>query len=287
MRALKKYGQHFLQPEWAGKLIAAIDPHADDRFLEIGPGPGALTLRLAPLVSHVTAVEIDPEMVSALQASLPPNVTLVREDFLAFDLRRLAGGSPLRVAGNLPYNVASPIIFKLLHAHRDRDLPPEGGRHAGGRAAGSRETGLSGVPVLRDATLMVQREVADRLGARPGTRAYGVLAILVQLHADVRRVLTLPPGAFRPPPKVQSAVVRLTFRGPAVPLSDEAEFERMVKTMFTQRRKTLANALRPVGAGRNVDPVAALARAGIDPRRRPETLQLTELARLAECFASN
>ena len=263
MRSLKRYGQHFLQPEWAEKLVAVIDPHPDDRFLEIGPGRGALTLRLAPRVAHVTAVEIDPAMIAALRAKLPSNVTLIHEDILEFDLRRLSAPPPLRAAGNLPYNVASPILFKLLHAHRD------------------------GLGIFQDATVMVQREVAERLDARPGTKAYGVLAILVQLHADVRRLLTLPAGAFRPAPKVESAVVRLAFRPPAVPVADETEFERIVRSMFTQRRKTLANALRPAGADRNVDPAAALARAGIDPRRRPETLDLTEVARLVECFGSD
>lgn len=265
VRALRKYGQHFLQPEWAGKLIDAIAPRPEDRFVEIGPGQGALTLRLAPRVAHLTAVEIDPEMVAALGPNLPPNVTLLQEDFLEFDLRGLAGRTPLRVAGNLPYNVASPIIFKLVHAHRDA---------------------IAGGADFHDATLMVQREVADRLDSAPGSKKYGVLAILVQLHADVRRVLTLPPGAFRPAPKVQSAVVRLSFRPPAVALSSEADFERMVRTMFTQRRKTLANALRPVALAKGLDAAAALRAADIDPRRRPETLQLTELARLAEHFAS-
>ena len=258
LRALKRFGQHFLQPEWADKLVVAIDPHPEDRFLEIGPGPGALTLRLAPRVDRVTAVEIDPGMVSALRPKLPDNVELIREDFLDFDLRRLADQAPLRVAGNLPYNVASPIIFKLLQ----------------------------GAGTLRDATLMVQREVADRLEAQPETKDYGVLTILVRLRADARRLLTLPAGAFRPAPKVQSAVIRLVFRPPAVVLPNEADFERMVRSMFTQRRKTVLNALRPFGGVKNVDPSAALAAAGIDPRRRPETLQLTELARLAECFAS-
>ena len=284
-RVLKRYGQHFLQPEWAEKLIAVIDPRPDDRFLEIGPGPGALTLRLAPRVAHVTAVEIDPEMIAALRAKLPSNVTLIHEDILEFDLRRLSAPPPLRAAGNLPYNVASPILFKLLHAHTDRELPPD--RHPlEPRGAAGALAKAEASHVFQDATLMVQREVAERLEARPGTKAYGVLAILVQLHADVRRLLTLPAGAFRPVPKVESAVIRLMFRPPAVPVADEAEFERIVRSMFTQRRKTLLNALRPAGAVRHVDPAAALAKAGIDPRRRPETLELRELARLVECFAS-
>jgi 16S rRNA (adenine1518-N6/adenine1519-N6)-dimethyltransferase len=260
MRAKKRYGQHFLEPAWADKLVNAIDPRPGDRFVEIGPGPGALTLRLAPRVAQVTAVELDAEMVALLEPRVPANVTLVRADFLDFDLAGIAGA--FRVAGNLPYNVSSPILFALIDAHRTR----------GG---------------IVDATLMLQREVAARLHAAPGTRDYGVLSILVQMHADVRPLLALPPGAFRPAPRVHSSVVRLRFRPPAVAVSDEAQFEAMVRTMFMQRRKTLLNALRPYAAARDRGAGAALTSAGIDPSRRPETLQLTELARLAEFFAAN
>jgi 16S rRNA (adenine1518-N6/adenine1519-N6)-dimethyltransferase len=258
----KKYGQHFLEPNWADRLVNLIAPRAEDRFLEIGPGPGALTLRLAPRVSEVTAVEIDAGMVAALAPQVPRNVRLVHADVLDFDLASLAGSTPLRVAGNLPYNVSSPILFRLLAAHR-----AQGG--------------------LVDATLMLQREVAERIQAAAGTRDYGVLAIFVQLHADVRTLLTLPPGAFRPAPKVHSSVIRLTFRPPAVSLADEALFETMVRSMFTQRRKMLGNALSTFADGRQLAAHVALARAAIDPRRRPETLQLAELARLAEIFRTN
>lgn len=260
-RAKKKYGQHFLEAAWADKLVAAIAPQGGDRFVEIGPGPGALTVRLARLAARVTAIELDADMVAALQPRLPANVTLVHADFLEFDMSSLASERPFRVVGNLPYNVSSPILFALLDTHRT----------------------LGG---LIDATLMVQREVADRIVASPGTRDHGVLSIFVQLHADVRRVLALPPGAFRPIPKVHSAVVNLRFRPPAVVLADEPSFEAMVRTMFTQRRKTLLNALGAYAASRGRDSGAALDAAGIDRRRRPETLQLTELARLADYFAS-
>jgi 16S rRNA (adenine1518-N6/adenine1519-N6)-dimethyltransferase len=144
VQARKKYGQHFLEPAWADRLVQAIDPRAADRFLEIGPGPGALTLRLAPLVAHVTAVEIDPAMVGALAPRVPPNVSLVESDFLDFDIAAAVSG-PTRVAGNLPYNVSSPILFRLIGAYR------------------------AGAP-LTDATLMLQQEVAERLLARPGTK---------------------------------------------------------------------------------------------------------------------
>jgi 16S rRNA (adenine1518-N6/adenine1519-N6)-dimethyltransferase len=165
------------------------------------------------------------------------------------------------VVGNLPYNVSSPILFKILRDHR-----------AGGG--------------IRDATLMLQHEVAERLEASPGTGEYGVLAILVQLHADVQRVLTLPPGAFRPVPRVRSAVVRLTFRAPAVSIRDERRFEQLVRSIFTQRRKTMANALRPFAEAQGRDPRGILANAAIDPMRRPETLTLPELARLSDLLSS-
>jgi 16S rRNA (adenine1518-N6/adenine1519-N6)-dimethyltransferase len=260
-RAKKKYGQHFLQGAWADKLVTAIDPHDDERFVEIGPGPGALTFRLAPRVAHLTAIEVDREMVEALDAKLPANVHLIHGDFLDVDLPAISGGQPFRVAGNLPYNIASPILFRLLNAYRATGLP-------------------------LDATLMLQREVADRITAAPGTGDYGVLSIVVQVHCDVRRVLALPPGAFRPPPKVHSAVVHFRFRPPAVAIADEPVFEGMVRSMFTQRRKTLLNALGPYAASRGAEARDALASAAIDPRRRPETLQITELARLADYFAS-
>jgi 16S rRNA (adenine1518-N6/adenine1519-N6)-dimethyltransferase len=263
MRARKKYGQHFLEAAWADKLIAAIAPSPGDRFLEIGPGPGALTLRLAPAVASLTAVEVDPEMISILRSRVPPNVTIVHQDFLTLDLAAIAGPSrePLRIAGNLPYNISSPILFTLLDAARDR------------------------VPIA-DATLMLQREVADRIEATPGTKDYGTLSIFVRRRARVRRLLTLPPGAFRPQPKVYSAVLRLDFHDPDVPVADEGTFEALVRSIFTQRRKTLANALRRFAEERGLDSREAITRAALDGVRRPETLQLTELARLADVFSS-
>ena len=263
MKAKKRYGQHFLLPQWADKLVEAIAPCAGDRFLEIGPGPGILTLRLAPRVAHLTAIEVDEEMIDLLAPKAPSNVTLVHRDFLETPVGWLTDASqgPLRVAGNLPYNVSSPILFRLLETHR-------------------RNGGLS------DATLMLQREVAERIEAAPGSKVYGVLSIFVQLHAEVRRVLALPPGAFRPAPKVHSSVIRLRFRPPAVALTDESSFEAMVRSMFTQRRKTLSNALKPFAALRGHDAGRALASAAIDSSRRPETLQLDELARLAEFFVT-
>jgi 16S rRNA (adenine1518-N6/adenine1519-N6)-dimethyltransferase len=257
----KRYGQHFLEAVWADRLVNAIDPAGADRFLEIGPGRGALTLRLAPRVRHITAVEVDRDMVAALTPRLPHNVTLIASDFLDFDLASIDASGRIRVAGNLPYNAASHIILKLLGASR---------------------AGIS----LADATLMVQREVADRIEAAPGSKDYGTLSIFVQLRASVTRLLTLPPGAFRPQPKVHSAVIRLAFHDLEIPVRDEEVLEALVRSIFTQRRKTLSNALRRFAEARGERAREALARAAIDGVRRPETLQLTELARLADVFSS-
>jgi 16S rRNA (adenine1518-N6/adenine1519-N6)-dimethyltransferase len=268
MRTRKRFGQHFLERAWADKVVAAIGPQPSDRFLEIGPGPGALTFRLAPRVAHLTAIELDRDIAAELRPRLPGNVDLVVADVLEIDLVAQAE-APFRIAGNLPYNISTPILFRLIAAAKSEPASPR-----------------TPEPAILDATLMVQREVAERLEAVPGSGDYGVLSISVQLHADVRRVLTLPPGAFRPAPKVHSAVVRLTFRPPPVPIDDERQFEAMVRSMFTQRRKTLANALAAFAGERGQRAGDVLRATGVDPSRRPETLTLAELARLSGTFAT-
>ena len=297
MRTRKRFGQHFLESAWADKVVAAIAPQPSDRFVEIGPGPGALTLRLAPRVAHLTAIEVDRDLAAELRPRLPENVDLVVADVLDVDLCSLAD-APFRVAGNLPYNISTPVLFRLIAAatgcgaelkfraakvldpaHRRSQRGTLVPRHSGAEPPHSE-------PAILDATLMVQREVADRLEANPGSGDYGVLSISVQLHADVRRLLTLPPGAFRPPPRVHSAVVRLTFRPPAVAVADERQFEAMVRSMFTQRRKTLANALAAFAVSHGQRAGDVLRAAGIDPSRRPETLNLEELAALAALFGA-
>jgi 16S rRNA (adenine1518-N6/adenine1519-N6)-dimethyltransferase len=257
LRAKKRFGQHFLEPAWVDKLVAVLEPTQDDTFLEIGPGRGALTRPLAPRVRRIVAVEIDRDLAAALRAQLPPNVRLVLGDFLHADLDDLLGAEPLplRVVGNLPYNVAAPILFRLLHA------ADEGRR-------------------FRDATLMLQKEVADRLAARPGERRHGALAIQVALLADVDRLLTLPAGAFRPPPKVTSAVVRLRFHALPAGVRDVAAFERVVRGIFLQRRKTLLNALRPVAASFGRSASEIIDSAGVDPTKRPEALSVDDMVRL-------
>src|SRR5262249_26143617 len=190
--------------------------------LEIGPGRGALTTPLATRVARIIAVEIDRDLAAALSAHAGANVRIVQGDFLDVDLAQVIEpkAGPVRVVGNLPYNVSSPILFRLLDA------------------------AASGI-TIPDATLMLQKEVADRVVARPGTSEYGALAIQVALLARVERLLALPPGAFRPPPKVHSAVVRLTFHPPSVEIGDRDVFERIVRGVFLQRRKTVLNALKP------------------------------------------
>ncbi len=264
MKARKRFGQHFLEPAWVQKLVDVIGPGPDDVFLEIGPGRGALTLPLAARAGRVIAVEVDRELAAHLERVVPANVQIVAADVLDTDLRAVlpSPAAPVRVAGNLPYNISSPILFRLLTL-------ADGGR------------------ILSDATLMLQREVADRVAAAPATGDYGVLSVLLQLHADITRPLVLPPGAFRPAPRVNSAVVHLAFRPPLVPLPDPVLFEEMVRAMFSQRRKTLGNALRAFAQTRGLRSGEALAKAGIDPRRRPETLRLAELAALAQVFASD
>jgi len=276
----KRFGQHFLAPAWADKVVDAIGPRPDDRFVEIGPGPGALTVRLAPRVGHLTAIEVDRDLARDLAPRLPANAEVVAADFLEFDLARLAASGPLRLAGNLPYNISSPILFKLLDVARSHH-PPDGRFGLPKRSA---EPAAPPEVGLVDATLMLQREVADRLRARPGTKEYGVLTIFVTAQADVEQVLTLPPGAFRPAPKVHSTVVRLTFKTSVVPAALRTVFDAMVRSMFTLRRKTLRNALRPFSEASGIAAADALRAARIDPIRRAETLSLAEMIGLARAL---
>jgi 16S rRNA (adenine1518-N6/adenine1519-N6)-dimethyltransferase len=265
--AKKSFGQHFLERAWAEKVVRAAAVAPQDVILEIGPGRGVMTHLLAAQVAHVVAFEIDRDLVPRLKATAPPNVTIVEGDFLdqtADGIRRAllrAGDQPstLRAVGNLPYNVASPILFKLLALRRE------------------------GLPIV-DAQVMLQREVADRLTAQPATKDYGVLSVLIRHHADADRTLTLPPGAFRPPPQVHSAVVHLRFHEPDPAPRDADAFTAMTRAIFTRRRKTLANALRAYRAGGIED---ALQRAGLDGRRRPETLTIGELVQLSDALSAS
>lgn len=264
IRARKRFGQHFLEPAWVQKVVDAIAPGPGDTFIEIGPGRGALTRPLLHRAGAVVAFEIDRELADDLTASDLPRLTVVEGDFLESTwiethLTDVVPGRRLRVAGNLPYNVASPILFKLAALY----------------AAGVR---------FEDVTVMLQREVADRLLAEPGTHEYGVLAVLLRHVADVQPVLMLPAGAFRPVPRVRSALVRIRFREPRPPARDPALFTRLVRSVFTRRRKMLSNALLAFTPPDGMAGGEALTRAGIDGHRRPETLAIAELVALADAY---
>jgi 16S rRNA (adenine1518-N6/adenine1519-N6)-dimethyltransferase len=257
-RPRKRFGQHFLETAWVERLIDLLAPQPEDTFLEIGPGRGAVTARLAPRVRRLVCVEIDRDLAELLRTTMPHNVEVIVGDFLQMDLAALLAANPrgVRVVGNLPYNVSSPILFTLLRA-------------------------ATGPEAIVDATLMLQKEVAERVTAPAGTSEYGVLAIQTALVADVELRLILPPGAFRPPPRVTSAVVQLRFRPPVADVGDRDVFERVVRGVFLQRRKMMINALAPVAATFGRSPSDVLAGAEIDPRKRPEALTLDEFARLA------
>jgi 16S rRNA (adenine1518-N6/adenine1519-N6)-dimethyltransferase len=251
---------------WVDKIVDAIRPAPSDVFLEIGPGRGALTLALAPRVRRLVGIEIDRDLSWSLAARAPANVDLVTADVLDTSIEVILrqadlAGIRLRIAGNLPYNLSSPILFRLLTWFRE-----------------------SGA--LLDATLLLQREVVDRLVAPPGARECGVLSILVQRYAQVERVLNVPPGAFRPAPRVSSAVVHLVFQAPAIPVRDERRFEALVRQVFQQRRKTLRNALGPVGDAVGVDAGVLIDAAGLDGVRRPETLTMAELVALSDAVSA-
>jgi 16S rRNA (adenine1518-N6/adenine1519-N6)-dimethyltransferase len=269
-RARKRFGQHFLEPVWAAKVIAAIGPRPDQTFVEIGPGPGAMTRMLAASAARVVAFEIDRDMVAHLRGVAIPRVNLVEGDFLevtpASVLAALSDaghpdGDPIHVAGNLPYNVASPILVKLI------------------------DLAAAGVPLV-SAAVMLQREVANRLLAEPGTKDYGVLTAIVRHSARVDRLLQLPAGAFRPAPKVQSSVVRLTFHAPEPAALDVTAFRALTQSLFSRRRKTSSNALLAYSAAATYGPAKLLAEAGIDPQRRPETLSIAELVGLSNRLTS-
>jgi 16S rRNA (adenine1518-N6/adenine1519-N6)-dimethyltransferase len=257
----KRFGQHFLAPAWSAKLVAAIDPAPHQTFLEIGPGEGAITRRLAEAAAAVVAVEVDRDLAVRLRDAGIPHLAVVEADILQVDLTALGLPRGTRVAGNLPYNISSPILFQVLDVQR--------------------RTGL-----FADATFMLQKEVADRLVARPGTKDYGLLTIFTALEARVTRQLTLPPGAFHPPPKVTSAVVRLTFlpehERPDVP----APFPAMVRALFATRRKTIANGLKGPAAAVRTTPAEVLADVGLDARLRPEQLTLAQLLALSRALES-
>ncbi|HEX9627556.1 MAG TPA: 16S rRNA (adenine(1518)-N(6)/adenine(1519)-N(6))-dimethyltransferase RsmA [Acidiferrobacterales bacterium] len=249
--ARKRFGQHFLHdPGVIDRIVRAIDPKPGEPLVEIGPGLGALTLPLLDRAHSLTVIEIDRDVIPLLQRACghAPGLTVIQADALTVDFAELqAGGAKLRLAGNLPYNISTPLLFHVLEF------------------AGA----------IRDMHFMLQKEVVRRMAAQPDTEDYGRLTVTLAARAEAEELFTVGPGAFKPPPRVDSAVVRVTPRPAPFPIHDLAKFDQVVKLAFGQRRKTLANALRGTAGPK------AFAAAGIDPRARGETLSAAEFARLA------
>ncbi len=251
-KAKKSLGQHFLvDSHYIARIVAAIRPEAGDTMVEIGPGPGALTRPLLDKLPHLHVVELDRDMVARLHAEFPPErLSIHQADALAFDFGQITcqPGDKLRVVGNLPYNISSPLLFHLADS------------------AGQ----------IRDMCFMLQKEVVDRMAAAPDTADYGRLSVMLQARFRVEKLFTVPPGAFRPPPKVDSAIVRLIpLPAEDIPYRDARVFAEVVARAFGQRRKTLRNTLKGL-----VD-AALFEELGIDPIRRGETLSVAEFASLA------
>ena len=263
MPAKPKLGQNFLNDSQAiQRIAAAIGDCSGRTVVEIGPGQGAITGALAARAAHVVAVELDPEMAAWIRAEFPPEkVTVIGQDVLAFDFATAArdfpnapqaGSDRLLVVGNLPYYITSQILFKLAASHASIDR----------------------------AVLMVQREVADRVTAEPGSRDYGLLSVSVQMHGPAQNLFTLPPSAFTPPPDVHSTVFRWRFAPRFAELGvEELPFTLFLRSVFAQKRKTVSNNLRAA----SISPaaiVSALERAGIPAQARAEALSIEELAGL-------
>ena len=257
-RPRKRFGQHFLvQPEIARRIVAEAQLTGRERVLEIGPGRGALTARLANAAAELWLIEIDRDLAGQLREEFAasPGVHVVEGDVLDVDLERLLGsGDSVVVVANLPYNVSTPVLMRLL------DTPA----------------------LFVRLVLMVQREVAARLVASPGTKAYGALSVMTQLVASVRTALSVGPAAFSPRPKVESSVIVIEPFHPAPWSAAElAAVRRVVRAAFGQRRKQLGNALLPLSPA----PAETLRRIGIDPRRRAETLTVEEFVHLTRALA--
>ncbi|MGZ5061350.1 MAG: 16S rRNA (adenine(1518)-N(6)/adenine(1519)-N(6))-dimethyltransferase RsmA [Usitatibacter sp.] len=248
-RARKRFGQHFLTDRhYVQRIVGAIGAKAGESIVEIGPGTGILTDELLKTVERLHAVEIDRDLAADLARRHPADKLVVHvADALEFDFAALP--APLRVVGNLPYNVSTPILFRVA--------------------------GLAGR--VRDATFMLQKEVVERMVAAPGTEAYGRLSVMLQYRFAMSLLFRVPPGAFTPPPKVDSAVVLMKPLPDDRPKArDEELFAKIVAAAFSQRRKTLRNAVRAL-VGED-----AFRAAGIDPQRRGETLSVGEFIALAD-----
>ena len=254
--AKKQLGQHFLaDAHYVEKIVLAVNPKDGERLVEIGPGQGAITFPLLRRHPQLTVIEFDRDLIAPLTAAAAPlgELTIVHRDVLQVDFTELAAGSQIRLVGNLPYNISSPILFHALE-------------HAA---------------AISDMTFMLQKEVVDRMAAAPGSKAYGRLSVMLQAWCEVTSLFVVPPGAFRPPPKVDSAVARLVPRDPAtVGIVDPKHFAELVKAAFGQRRKTLRNALRGI-----VDE-AGFAAAGVRSDLRAEQLDVADFIALSNATGS-
>lgn len=262
MRAKRSLGQNFLvKSQYSTRIVDSVRPQAGETIIEIGPGQGALTEQLVASSARVVAIELDRELVPMLKSAFAGfgNFNLVEADALKVNFcDAIAPAATARVVANLPYNISTPILQRLIEHRR----------------------------CLREMTLMLQREVVERIVAEPGGKEYGYLSVLVQFYCEAESLFDVPPGAFRPVPKVTSSLLRLTVRSqPAAAVGDESLLFEMTKTLFAQRRKTIFNNLRAGAArlgladGARINQL--LGAAGIDPQRRAETLSIAELARLA------
>lgn len=245
----KRFGQNFLTDRHViDRIVEAINPGAEEHIVEIGPGQAALTQALLPHCDRLTAIEIDRDLAASLRQRFAnePRLHLIEGDALRFDFSTLAP-QPLRLVGNLPYNISTPLIFHLLQ---------------------------SGAPI-RDFHVMLQKEVAQRMSAPPGGKTYGRLSVAVSLATRCETLFEVPPGAFFPPPKVQSAIIRLSPRQVSLPWD---ALDRVLKAAFSARRKTLSNALKGLF---DADQLRALA---VDPGTRAEQLSPADFLRLAEAL---
>ena len=256
----KRLGQNFLIDAGIVQgIVDAADIQPGDKVLEIGPGIGTLTQALCEAKADVTCVELDKRLPEILSHTLEAydNVRIIQGDILKVNIVEIMGSGPFKVVANLPYYITTPIIMALLEKH----LP------------------------ITDIVVMVQKEVAQRMAANPGSKTYGALSVAVQDYTIPKIALYVPPRSFMPPPEVDSVVVNCKVRPqPAVDLIDEKMFFRVVKAAFGQRRKTLNNALKSMGVDKNTI-ADILTRAGIEPSRRGETLTMEEFAAISNILS--
>jgi 16S rRNA (adenine1518-N6/adenine1519-N6)-dimethyltransferase len=256
----KRLGQHFLvDRNILNKVIWAAQVEKEDTVLEVGPGLGEMTIALARQAKRVIAIEIDSKLVAILNEKMKnyPNVEVVKSDILKVDFNQFLKkeGHPIKVVANLPYQVSTQLLFRFIE---------------------SKET-------FSTFTLMLQKEVAERMVAPPGGKEYGPLSIFIQMFLDVSIRFFIKPSAFFPPPKVESAVIQMVWKEkPMIETNDEEWFKRVVKACFGYRRKTLVNALKHSELSLPESIELKMEAIGIDPRRRPETLTIQEYASLAK-----